>query len=551
MLGPVFRMELLRAARRGQHHRLRALYAVALAGEAAVLLVLVWSKNNPLFGGPPTTPEALGALWFGALGWLVVQQLLVLLLAAPAFAAGSVSDEKTTGTLQHVLATPLESRHLIVGKWLAQVVQLAVLGLPAVPLVVLLGRVVGLPPSGLLALVLLPLLPLPGLVAAALLASVWSKETTSAVARLYLALAAAGLAAWLLGLGRWVLLSEVISATLSGDPAAWGELGRLALAWSCLVVLCLALASWRLRPAYRKQLPGETRPARARAWGRRPPVGNNPLRWKERYLGERGTLPVLGDLPRPVGLALVVVLTALAYGLLAVLGLPSYAVLACSLAMLFLACLLVAVRCAGVVSSERERQTWELLLLTPLKPAQILRGKLWGVLDSARGFLVAYLLAALPVVLLSAPAGVFWLVLTWLAGWLMTYFTGAAGVECSARAGNSWRALLAALVLSSWVVLQRSLLVAWPVGFVFTALSAGIVGLTVSLGLASVVVVIATAALLLAHAEHCLEKAEARVAEDRVAEGGGPRPARRQPGAPRPVRARAVELGDGSAPTRR
>jgi ABC-type transport system involved in multi-copper enzyme maturation permease subunit len=252
----------------------------------------------------------------------------------------------------------------------------------------------------------------------------------------------------------------------------------------------------------------------------------------------------------------VVGLTLLVFGLLAALRLPPYsltaeqvqhAVLPCSLGMLFLAALLVAVRCAGVVSGERERQTWDTLLLTPLEPRHILRGKLWGVLDSARVYLVAYLLAALPVTLLLGPWAVFWLVLTWLGAWLAMYFTGAAGIECSARAGNSWRALLAALVSSTWTVVQRFALIAAPIGVAsFSALGPAIGGWGAMVFITALSTVL-SALFLLAHAEYCLEQAEARVAADRAAQGS--RFAKVEEG--RPLLDRVLDLGGASSPARR
>lgn len=277
MLGPVFWLELLRVARRGAHHRLRWFLSLALTGETAVFLLLYWSLMNPFFG-PPTPRGADGFLVQG-LEWLLLQQLAVVVLVAPALAAGSISDEKATGTLQHLLTTPLESRHIIVGKWLAQGAQVALLTLPGAQLLALAGAIVGLLPAEVLALALLPLVPLPALVAASLLASVWSRRTASAITRLYVVLAAGGLLAWFLGLGDWLGPGGVIAGCLANDGTAWRALAGLTLVWLVPVLPCLLLASWRLRPAYRKQLPGERQVGRAVVRSH-PPVGRHPLRWK-------------------------------------------------------------------------------------------------------------------------------------------------------------------------------------------------------------------------------------------------------------------------------
>ena len=105
----------------------------------------------------------------------------------------------------------------------------------------------------------------------------------------------------------------------------------------------------------------------------------------------------------------------------------------------------MGVRCSGAVTGERERQTWEALLLTPLSAPDIVRGKLWGVMASSYWYLLAY---AAPAVALSALGGlqaVFYTVL-WLAVTVLAmYYLGAAGIWCSVRGHNSWRSLLSTM----------------------------------------------------------------------------------------------------------
>jgi ABC-type transport system involved in multi-copper enzyme maturation permease subunit len=104
--------------------------------------------------------------------------------------------------------------------------------------------------------------------------------------------------------------------------------------------------------------------------------------------------------------------------------------------------LVVGIRCSGAISGEREKQTWEPLLLTPLEPRELVRGKLWGILAAARPYLLAY---ALPVVtlgvLIQADAYLWTLILLGVT-WLAMYFVGAAGIWCSGRSKSSWRSLL-------------------------------------------------------------------------------------------------------------
>src|SRR5262245_14162605 len=165
--------------------------------------------------------------------------------------------------------------------------------------------------------------------------------------------------------------------------------------------------------------------------------------------------------------------------------------------VLVLACLVVGIRCSGTVCGEREKQTWEALLLTPLANQQLIRNKLWGILGAAVPYVLAYMVPALVLAALVGPpqgwlllglvGGVctvlvaifrkqvdsfatFWvflviailsmvaalllgalpLFLTFLTSVVTTlamFYMGAAGIWCSTRFSTSWRSLLATLGL--------------------------------------------------------------------------------------------------------
>jgi ABC-type transport system involved in multi-copper enzyme maturation permease subunit len=538
MIGPIFSLDLLRAARRGGHHRFRLAYSLALALESAVFLLLLLSRANPLFAGRTLSQAEAGEWLWWALQGLVLQQFCVLLLAAPAFAAGTLTDEKATGTLQYLLTTPLTAREIILDRWLALVVQLTLLALPGMPLLVFLGTLLGCSLSEVLALVVVPLAFLGLVVAAALLCSVWSRKTTSAILWLYAVLGSVFLTLWLAG--AWENLGPLALLDAVGRPdGVWPRLGLNALVWGAPIIPCLVLAAWRLRPAFRKQLPGKAA-ANAR-WRRRlPPMSKNPIRWRERYLADRPVLTWLAAVPQAVRLGFVMALTVLAYGAVLVLdpgGTPTgiwvwlfvvpstsalVAVLCLSLGAAFLAGILAAVRCAASISGERERQTWDLLLLTPLETKTLLRGKLWGVLDSIRPYLLAYLAAALPVALLIGVPALVCVVFVWLASWLLMYFTGATGIECSAAAVSSWRGLLLALLWSFRTVLERFIPFGLPFGFLGAALGyflSSLFGSDVFIFLGFTLSSLGvTALLLLSQAEYQLDVAEKHIAgRERVA----------------------------------
>src|SRR5262249_37452172 len=119
-----------------------------------------------------------------------------------------------------------------------------------------------------------------------------------------------------------------------------------------------------------------------------------------------------------------------------------------ALVVMLLASFVIGIRCSGAVCGERERQTWEALLLTPLETRQLIRAKLWGIIGASYPYLLAYAVPALLLSLLGGPKAVFWTGI-WLAvTWLAMFFVGAAGLWCSVRSKSSWRSLLGTLGFS-------------------------------------------------------------------------------------------------------
>ena len=96
--------------------------------------------------------------------------------------------------------------------------------------------------------------------------------------------------------------------------------------------------------------------------------------------------------------------------------------------MLFFS-LLVGIRCSGAVSGERERMTWEALLLTPLTSQQLIRGKLWGILAVSYVYLLAYAIPVIPLSLLGGIYSLMWILIPLGVSVLAMYYIGAAGAH--------------------------------------------------------------------------------------------------------------------------
>ena len=144
LVGPLFRWELVRLARRGQDARARFILAAALF-VALGLFTLLWFPDAGLFGGGRSLSLQESAR-FGELFSVafVVSQLVVLALLTPAYAAGGISEEKERKTFVYVLVSDLTSREIFLGKFLGRLTfLLGVLfaGLPILAITQLYGGV--------------------------------------------------------------------------------------------------------------------------------------------------------------------------------------------------------------------------------------------------------------------------------------------------------------------------------------------------------------------------------------------------------------------------
>jgi ABC-type transport system involved in multi-copper enzyme maturation permease subunit len=503
MFGTVVRLELLLGSRRGRFDALRRFYAGWLVLQFGFFFCAylsdLWTSVQP-------PPRGLGHLDYDAadrfcssyLEAFIFQQFVLLLLLTPAFVAGAITDDKSRGTLLALLTTHLTSAEIILGKLVGRLSQIGTLALAGLPLLCLVGPFGEFDFFTFLALVAYMLLVAFALGSASLLASVWCRQTRSAVLGVYTAGAAGLLLAWSVQkltawLGRSAPPALIALAELATDgleyldplyilEPAWAadqhlpELARRLLMalvlWGGLAVGCLTVAVWRLRPAYTRQLESVPRAGVfARRSGARPVDDDEPIRWKERTVEGIAPLPVLRCVPRWFTLLTIFLGTSwfslahLAYSnvtlentfalvsegnfrllwatrphLLTLVGFLQQ-----SMVVLVLATLVVGIRCSGAVSGEREKQTWEALLLTPLPVRELIHGKLRGVVGATWPYLIAYAVPALGFAVLGGPM-VLCITLVGLVVCVpIMRFMGAAGLYFSVRLSSSWKSLLATL----------------------------------------------------------------------------------------------------------
>jgi hypothetical protein len=197
------------------------------------------------------------------------------------------------------------------------------------------------------------------------------------------------------GANPFVCLSNVFGS--SGPD--WSSVGVLVRNQAVLAVPCLVLAVARLRAVCLRQAFGRAARPRGRTlrfW--RPTLAEQPMVWKELF-SERpaGSMGVTGTAAQLLLLAAVLAPSVWIF-VIVIMNDPGATwrwdrvdfcryLTVMATAVVCIAMLLAAVRAATSVTAERERQTWDVLLSTPLEGREIVWGKIVGSLYATRGLL--------------------------------------------------------------------------------------------------------------------------------------------------------------------
>jgi len=124
-VGPLFRWELVRLARRGQDARARFILAFSLFLVLTAFSLIWFRHSSPLelFLGESQQLNIRDSAKFGESFSLtfVLAQLGILTLLTPAYAAGGIAEEKDRRTLVFLLVSDLTPREIVFGKFLGRV----------------------------------------------------------------------------------------------------------------------------------------------------------------------------------------------------------------------------------------------------------------------------------------------------------------------------------------------------------------------------------------------------------------------------------------------
>ncbi len=124
---PVLQRELLVNLRTGRAFLLLAIYQILLA--AVVLLAWPSDQRLDLTTSPPSARRLVDLFFLG--------QYVIASLMAPSFAAGAITGEKERATYEMLLASPLKPAAIVIGKMIASLTHLGMLIIASLPIIVL------------------------------------------------------------------------------------------------------------------------------------------------------------------------------------------------------------------------------------------------------------------------------------------------------------------------------------------------------------------------------------------------------------------------------
>jgi ABC-type transport system involved in multi-copper enzyme maturation permease subunit len=435
LFGPVLFYDMIRSARRGRYFLIRMGYAALLL----FFLFSVWINTRPVgFGNDRQQAAALAENFFET---FMAVQLLTVALLTPAYVAGAIADEKDRKTLEFLLATDLRNREIVLSKLVARLANLALFVLTGLPILSLIQFLGGVDPNLVLAGFAVTALTMAGLGGLSILNSTYFKKPRDAIALTYLGMVAYLAVSFLLlgwqrvypgpmSLPVWLgtnplNVGDLVDAfnagnllIVMGHIAEAGARGSLAtdiprLLWHYSLfhgLVAVGLTTWavvRVRAVALKQAQGTPRRGLAalRLW-KRPPVASPPMVWKEVFVEGGIRFSWLGW----IMVAVLLVATFLPAGLIiyehfddlltywsggfvqdqaGVWRIRLYEMMNIYVRMAgtVVACLTllaVAVRASTSIGGERDRQTLDALLTSPLDSDAILFGKWLGAILSVR-----------------------------------------------------------------------------------------------------------------------------------------------------------------------
>lgn len=387
MPGAVYEREMRVAPRSRSLFVARAVYCGILLGIIATCWLVVT--------GSQTVATVGDTARFGATLLRIVAplQLVLAMLASALTAILAVGVEKDRRTLELLLVSRLSAGQLVLGKLAGSLLRVVVLLTASLPIFAIAGLFGGLEPPQLGRLFLATAAAAVATASLANAIAFWKDTTFQS-----LAITACLLAAWTaageataarFGAAAGAAVSPARAMFTALEPAGGTPLAPFLGVCAVIAAASSGLAVARARrwntatearPAADRSGAAATRRPR-RGWFARRDVWANPVLWREVCTRAHGrAMPV-------VRLAWLVLFAVAVLGVATASRAPRADRLAVAVAVVPMALAsLLAVTALAVTSitTERDRGTFDLLLVSDLEPAEFVWGKLWGVLLAAR-----------------------------------------------------------------------------------------------------------------------------------------------------------------------
>ncbi|HCS54358.1 MAG TPA: hypothetical protein DIW81_22720, partial [Planctomycetaceae bacterium] len=453
LAGPIFTREALTLPRQMKSYLIRAGYLFAF-------FVLLYTASQATFGWQQY--RSIGATArFGAYVFQIFAfvQLTLLIFAGLLFSAGNVAAEKDRRTMLLLLMTDLKDRELVIGKLLASLLNVFTLLLCSLPMFIFIRILGGVSLSQIGWALAITAASTYVAGSWGVFVAFWREKTfqTLSVGLLgFVAfLAFVELVTFLVGAettaGRWIgaldpyrALLTVVSPFSSTDLTRIGQLSMwptfsvlVGLALILNVATIVNLRRWNPSKtiyiaAKNNESGGRTREART--------VWSQPIIWREIMTKAYGRKVFL------IKLAYVIFAIFIGYAMLGtpssalVLGMISWPGLGFILLGL-LSLLLINAQAVTSVTSERDGQTLEVLLVTEISASQFIYGKLAGVFYNAKEAILLPLIYVLTMYGFGAISGTqtFYVVTGYL---MLSIFCAMLGMHAAISFENSRTAII-------------------------------------------------------------------------------------------------------------
>ncbi|MGI9454791.1 MAG: ABC transporter permease subunit [Pirellulales bacterium] len=442
LLGAVFEREVRFAPKSKGLFIGRAIYA----GSLLAIIATCWL----VLTGTQAITSAGDTARFGAtlLRTLAPLQLTLAVLAAAMTAAVAVSVEKDRRTLELLLLSRLSERELVLGKLAASLLRVMLMLVSAIPvfgIAALFGGVTGIQLGRLFVVTAAAALSAASI---ATTVAFWKDTTFQAVA-----ITAFALVAWVVtgeAVATWFgpLVGEQISparAMFAALSPAGGNLGSFLSLCGLIIVGTNLVAirqvrSWNMardaRRAAQAQGTGSStthRPTRN--------IWQNPILWREICTNAYGRTIVI------VRLAWMLLFAAAVAGIMSEARAENpdrFAVAVAVIPMALASLLAVTALAVTSITTERDRGSLDLLLVSDLEPKEFIWGKLFGALAVAREVVVLPLLLCVALVasgIASLENGCYLL----LGTAILLFFAAVLGIHIGLSYPSSRRAIAVGL----------------------------------------------------------------------------------------------------------